>query len=517
MSFETDKTFIELRLNAAENTNTMLAYWGKDLVCKYANKAYMYWFGIEHTGPIDKKHIRELLGPLYQQNLGYVNSALGGKVSVFDRNIDLPNGQKKIARAIYFPDIEDGEVKGFYVNVLDVSDLNQKPITNPRDVFDSRIRDLKSVKDILEDVVENLKSHLFDGFPGIELLAKKYFISESKLKRDFKERHGETIFAYYRNLQMELAHDYITSKRANKGQMALILNFSNPSNFSACYHKYIDDLPAKKLINKLQSENDEKHRTFIEQAPFAIAMVDNDLCFLTASRKFVIEYKLQNKDYVGKCLYDLWPRVKEKYKHQLHACLKGNIDHSEGDLIEKIDGSLGRVRWDIRPWYKSDTIIGGLLIYTEELTDTKFKEEEHKQISTALHKPNTIARIGTWERDFKNNTGTWSKTLKEILEVPEDFDPVLDDTLVFFKDDASSDMIIKLRKDAIENCTPFDIEMDIITGKGNPIRVRSIGFPEFINGKCEKIRGIFQDITETMSYQDRCNKQQSFEKATPIR
>ena len=66
------------------------------------------------------------------------------------------------------------------------------------------------------------------------------------------------IFSYYRNLQMQLADRYISEKKYNKKQVAEILNFSNPSNFSACYQKYLKEKATKKLIEELKKANDEK-------------------------------------------------------------------------------------------------------------------------------------------------------------------------------------------------------------------------------------------------------------------
>lgn len=497
MLFESDRA-MGLGISAAENTNAMLAYWDKDLICRYANKAYLYWFGIDPENMIDKMHIKELLGPLYELNLPYINTALNGKVCVFDRYIPLPNGQTKKARANYVPHIEDGEVKGFYVNVLDVSMISENRGVDTLNVFDHTVSYLQPTSDhLLEDVVETLKSHIFDDFPGIELLAKKHYISESKLKRDFKEKYGETIFGYYRHLQMELAHDYLTTKKANKGQLALMFNFSNPSNFSACYRAYIDDRLAKQLAEKLDKQDEYKYIAIIEQTPFPIAVLDTELRFLKASEKFIVGHKLQGKDYIGKFLYDIWPEAKELYQEILEKGLKGEIHRADGDWVKKTDGSCSGMRCDIRPWYKIDNTMGGILIYCDNSAPSDVpKEIDHENTLAVLNKAHKIARIGAWERDFINGTNIWTSVLKEILEVPEDFDPSLEDTLVFYKDDSTRDMIVKLRKDSMENGTKFDIEVDMVTAKGNAIRVRAIGYPDIVNGKCERVFGIFQDITK---------------------
>jgi PAS domain S-box-containing protein len=157
MRFEASKVIENIADQVADNTNVMLAYWDKDLICRYANKAYLYWFGVDPVNMINKMHIKELLGPLYESNLHYINDTLNGKISVFERYITLPNGARKKTRANYIPHIDNGEIIGFYVSVLDISIINEKPIVDKSNVFNYTIDYLQPSNDVLEDVVKTLK------------------------------------------------------------------------------------------------------------------------------------------------------------------------------------------------------------------------------------------------------------------------------------------------------------------------------------------------------------------------
>ena len=53
----------ELALQASDQITSMLAYWDKDLICRFANKAYLDWFGKPKDEMIDKINIKDLLGP----------------------------------------------------------------------------------------------------------------------------------------------------------------------------------------------------------------------------------------------------------------------------------------------------------------------------------------------------------------------------------------------------------------------------------------------------------------------
>jgi transcriptional regulator GlxA family with amidase domain len=145
-------------------------------------------------------------------------------------------------------------VKGFYAQAIDISPLNPVSDSDHRDSFDQVNNYSPAKSKVLEDVVQTLSSCILTTFPGITYLSKKHSISESKLKRDFKEKYDATVFSYYRNLQMELAHKYITEKKCNKTQMASMLGFLNPSNFSVCYQKYLKNIrPSVGICNQHQN------------------------------------------------------------------------------------------------------------------------------------------------------------------------------------------------------------------------------------------------------------------------
>ncbi len=224
-----------LGLQVADNISAMLAYWDKDLVCRFANSAYMQWFGYTAEEMLGKMTIDQLLGPLYRMNLPYIKAALSGKPQTFERTIILPDGRVRHSLANYIPHVKEGVVKGFYVHVADITPF----IQNTLDDHSRENLVVKYYRSSIGDVEQTLRESVHTGFPGIKTLAEKHYISESKLKRDFKAHFNTTIFSHYRTLQMELAHKYLAEGNYNKRELAMLFNFSNPSNFSVCYRKFL--------------------------------------------------------------------------------------------------------------------------------------------------------------------------------------------------------------------------------------------------------------------------------------
>lgn len=104
------------------NTRSMIGYWDAHLRNRLANWAYQDWFGL----PPEKMtgmHISELLGPeLYALNKPMLDRVLQGEPQRFERTITDMKGVVHHTITSYVPDAEGGEVKGFFVEVIDISD-----------------------------------------------------------------------------------------------------------------------------------------------------------------------------------------------------------------------------------------------------------------------------------------------------------------------------------------------------------------------------------------------------------
>ncbi len=140
--------------------SAMLAYWDKDLTCRFANDAYLYWFGKTREEMVDKITMKELVGAtLFKKNLPYISGALKGEAQTFEREILLPSGNEtRYSLANYFPNIINGEVKGFFVHVADITSLKllEKGLTESNETIREQNKRLLSFANI---VTHNLKSY----------------------------------------------------------------------------------------------------------------------------------------------------------------------------------------------------------------------------------------------------------------------------------------------------------------------------------------------------------------------
>ena len=120
-SFEQDPAYFLRRV--ADHVPSMLAYWDKDLRCRFANRAYERWFGVDPDALVGRS-IRELLGPqLFALNEPHIRAVLSGEPQTFERLVPGADGIDRHSLAHYLPDVVDGEVRGFSVQVTEVTAL----------------------------------------------------------------------------------------------------------------------------------------------------------------------------------------------------------------------------------------------------------------------------------------------------------------------------------------------------------------------------------------------------------
>jgi PAS domain S-box-containing protein len=120
---------------------------------------------------------------------------------------------------------------------------------------------------------------------------------------------------------------------------------------------------------------------------------------------------------------------------------------------------------------------------------------ERKKLEELLDEASRFARIGSFEIDCEKDTMFWSPVTKEIHEVTLDYNPTLEKGILFYKAEESRNAMSNAYINALNENIPYDLEMQIITANGNERWIRKIGRPTFVDGKCVRINGSFQDIT----------------------
>jgi len=134
-----------------------------------------------------------------------------------------------------------------------------------------------------------------------------------------------------------------------------------------------------KKSEKLLRENQQQLQTFIDYAPAAMAMFDHNMRYLRVNRRWLTDYGIEEQDIIGKSHYEVFPEIPNWWR-EAHRCgLAGECLKSDGDPFERADGSVQWVRWQLRPWYDDGGDIGGIIIFTEDITERKSVEAALKE------------------------------------------------------------------------------------------------------------------------------------------
>ncbi len=113
-----------------------------------------------------------------------------------------------------------------------------------------------------------------------------------------------------------------------------------------------------------------------------------------------------------------------------------------------------------------------------------------------LEQTNQVALVGGWEVDLINDKIYWTEMTRKIHEVDDDYVPILEEAIAFFKEGYSRDKITEVFNQAITGGESYDVELQIVTANGNTKWVRALGIPEFWDGKCTRVYGTIQDISQ---------------------
>jgi PAS domain S-box-containing protein len=131
----------------------------------------------------------------------------------------------------------------------------------------------------------------------------------------------------------------------------------------------------------------------------------------------------------------------------------------------------------------------------EQLEQERSQSLAFKKQAELLSKLERTANIGTWEADLQTNQVVWSEQTKRIHEVPEDFQPCIEEGISFYKEGRSRELIAQAVEQGISLGKSWDLELELVTYTGKNIWVRAHGNPIFTGEKCTGLFGVFQDIT----------------------
>ena len=255
------------------------------------------------------------------------------------------------------------------------------------------------------------------------------------------------------------------------------------------------DISKIKIAEAALKENEEKNRLFIEYAPAAMAMFDKEMRYVSVSKQWMKEYDLTG-NIIGQKHYELFPNILQRWKDVHSRCLRGAVEKSDEDFYIKDDGSPVWLRWEVHPWYNASGEIGGIVIFTENITERKKHEQAIKESENRFRTMANEAPLFVWETDenlqttYLNKEGLNYFFLDDLFNMSE-----LSWKQFIHPDDI--DRVLEIMKDAADMHSSYTLEMRLKNGRtGEYHWFLDKGAPRYANDKFIGFIGTSLDIHE---------------------
>lgn len=156
----------------------------------------------------------------------------------------------------------------------------------------------------------------------------------------------------------------ITSIRDSEGKIIGYLGIST-------------DISQKEETEKALAREKAILLAFIENAPASVAMLDQNMYFLAASRRWVKDYTQITSNIEGLWYYDVFPNLSQERINNHKKVLGGQILKKDEDVyIDMRTNTPHQIAWEMRPWHQLDGSIGGMMIFTQDISASVEHREE---------------------------------------------------------------------------------------------------------------------------------------------
>ena len=145
-----------------------------------------------------------------------------------------------------------------------------------------------------------------------------------------------------------------------------------------------EDITDRKEAQTRLAHSHDLMRYVIEHTNSAVAVHDRDLRYIYVSQRYLDQFRVKEMDIIGKHHYDVFPDLPQKWRDVHQRALQGQVASADRDPYYRADGTVDWTRWECRPWYEPAGGIGGIIIYTEVITERLNEEEALQQANLVV-------------------------------------------------------------------------------------------------------------------------------------
>lgn len=133
-------------------------------------------------------------------------------------------------------------------------------------------------------------------------------------------------------------------------------------------------------------ENQKLLDLLVSHAPVALAMFDTQMRYLVASPKWRAFYDLTDENLRDPHRKGVFFEERERADPMYQRVLSSGISESGETLVNDFRGQSRWIRWEALPWRDSDDHVGGLVIFSEDITEAKRAQSALLDLNSELER-----------------------------------------------------------------------------------------------------------------------------------
>lgn len=332
-----------------------------------------------------------------------------------------------------------------------------------------------AIEQMLGFTCEEMVGHAWDSFGDAEWMARAKMLEERRVA-GVKEPHE---FLFIRKDGSKVLTRIATTPL-----------YDDTGEFDGALGIVSDITEQKETGEAALRMSEERYRLLFDRATDGILVLTTEGRIVAANESFARMHGYTVSEMGSMSLKDLdTPASSERVGERMRRLLAGESLTFEVEHVKKDGGIFPlEVAASLITSSSGDALIQA---FHRDITERREAERALVAMQSLVAKAGELGMVGGWELDIETAQTVWTKAVYDIYEL-EFGQPTTLASGVSFYTPASRPIIERAVQRAIAQGEPFDVELEIITAKGNLRTVHAIGEADLARGK---VSGFFQDIT----------------------
>ncbi|MCB9678844.1 MAG: PAS domain S-box protein [Alphaproteobacteria bacterium] len=154
-------------------------------------------------------------------------------------------------------------------------------------------------------------------------------------------------------------------------------------------------------------------RSFVENVAFPCAALDATLHVVAHNERWVQAYHLDGS-VIGRHHFDVFPELPQRWRDALDDAMAGTARASDRDTFYRADGRVQHIRWSLTPWMDDAGVVQGVVITSEDITDTLENERRLEESEGLIQAFFENSPIGL---NLCRTSGLWLRSNAAFLDI----------------------------------------------------------------------------------------------------